>query len=225
MMGVMDTTVRTRSMRALGAILAVTVALVCGPSAGVAQAAAAIPVGEVISIGDPHALRNIDLYVDPLCPFSGLMIQEQGAEIGQRIEAGTLHVNLRLVSFLEKYSASGTYDSRAIYAAFVVAGQSQSSDITWRFVQQIFSAEQQPEEGGATDLSNDQLAALAAGVGAPQPALDLIRIGLPIGHDARVIAANNLALLHQFPEPAVPLVVIDGQPVDGTSEWLGQVAG
>lgn len=224
--GAMNATVVTRPMRAFGAILAVLVAvLLWGPSAGIAQAASATPAGDVISIGDPDALGQIDLYVDPLCPFSGQMIQEQGEEIGRRIEDGTLHVNLRLVNFLEKYSASGTYDSRAIYAAFVVAGHSQSSDVTWHFVQQIFSAEQQPEEGGSTDLSNDQLAALAAGVGAPPSALDLIRIGLPIGYDARVIAANNLVLLQQFPEPGVPLVVVAGQPVDGQSDWLERMAG
>lgn len=224
--GAMNAIVMTRPMRAFGAILAVLVAvLLWGPSAGIAQAAAATPAGDVISIGDPDALGQIDLYVDPLCPFSGQMIQEQGEEIGRRIEDGTLHVNLRLVNFLERYSASGTYDTRAIYAVFVVAGHSRSSDVTWRFVQQIFSAEQQPEEGGPTDLSNDQLAALAAGVGTPPSALDLIRIGLPIGYDARVIAANNLVLLQQFPEPGVPLVVVAGQPVDGQSDWLERMAG
>lgn len=225
MMGVMDRTWVNQPMRAAGAILAVVAALLLAPAAGFAHAAVAAPAGDVISIGDPHAVGQVDLYLDPLCPFSGQLIQEQGDDIGQRIENGSLHVNLRLVNFLEKCSASGTYDSRAIYAAFVVAGQSQSSDVTWRFVQQIFSAEHQPHEGGSTDLDNNQLADLAAGAGAPPAALDLIRIGLPIGYDARVIAANNLALLQQFPEPGVPLVLIDGQPIDGNSDWLGQVAG
>lgn len=204
-------------MRALGLILGMLAALLWAPIAGVAQAAVATPAGDVISIGDPHALGQVDLFLDPLCPFSGQLIREQGDDIGQRVENGSLRINLRLVNFLEKYSASGTYDTRAIYAAFVVAGQSQTSEVTWRFVQQIFSAELQPHEGGATDLDNNQLADLAAGVGAPPAALDLIRIGLPIGYDARVIAANNLALLQEFPEQGVPLVVIDGQPVDGNS--------
>ena len=97
----------------------------CGPTAGVAHAAVAAPAGDAISIGDPDALGQVDLYVDPMCPFSGKMVRAQGDEIGQRIEAGTLHVNLRFVDFLDKYSASGTYDSRAIYAAYVVADQSR----------------------------------------------------------------------------------------------------
>jgi protein-disulfide isomerase len=199
--------------------------LMCGPTAGVAHAAVAAPAGDAISIGDPDALGQIDLYVDPLCPYSGKMVRAQGGEIGKRVEAGTLRVNLRFVDFLDKYSASGTYDSRAIYAAYVVADQSRSSDITWRFVQSIYSADQQPKEKGPTDLSNDQLADLANRVGAPQPAQDLIRVGLPIGHDPRAVAANNLTVLHQFPKPGVPLVVINGQPVDGESEWLAQLPG
>lgn len=214
------------TMRALGAVLGVIAALLmCGPTAGVAQAAVAAPAGDVIAIGDPHALGVVDLYVDPMCPFSGQMVQEQGDDIGQRIENGMLRVNLRFVNFLDKYSASKTYDIRATYATFVVADQSRSSDTTWRFVQQIFSAEQQPQEGGPTDLDNNQLAELANRVGAPPPAQDLIRLGLPIGYDARAIAANNLALLRQFPEPGVPTVVINGQPIDGNSDWLDQLPG
>jgi protein-disulfide isomerase len=195
----------------------------CGPTGGVAHAAVAAPAGDVLSIGDPDALGQIDLYVDPLCPFSGKFVRAQGDEIGKRVEAGTLRVNLRFVDFLDKYSASGTYDSRAIYAAYVVADQSRSSDVTWRFIEAIYSAGLQPKEGGPTDLSNDQLADVANQVGAPQLAQDLIRIGLSIGFDPHVVAANNLVVLHQFPEPGVPLVVINDQPVDEDSDWLAQL--
>lgn len=225
MMEAMDGIRVKRTVRALGAVLGVIAALLmCGPTAGVAQAAVVAPAGDAIAIGDPHALGVVDLYVDPMCPFSGQMVQEQGDEISQRIENGMLRVNLRFVNFLDKYSASKTYDIRATYATFVVADQSRSSDVTWRFVQQIFSAEQQPEEGGPTDLDNNQLAELANRVGATPPAQDLIRLGLPIGYDARAIAANNLALLRQFPEPGVPTVVINGQPIDGNSDWLDLLA-
>jgi hypothetical protein len=117
------------------------------------------------------------------------------------------------------------YDSRAIYAAYVVADSSRASDITWRFVQLIYAEDQQPQEEGPTDLSNDQLAELANRVGAPQLAQDLIRIGLPIGFDPHAIAANNLTALRQFPEPGVPLVVINGRPVDGNSDWLADLPG
>lgn len=211
-------------MRFAAVVLVMMTALLVGfPSVGTAHAAAAAPAGNAISIGDSDALGQIDLYVDPLCPYSGEMIRAQGADIGRRIESGSLHVNLRFVSFLEKYSASGTYDSRAIYAAYVVADQSRASDTSWRFVERIFAADQQPQEGGATDLSNDQLADLAVNVGAPQTAADLIRAGVPLGYDPHGIAAANFAQLREFPEPGVPLVVINGQPVDGESDWLARL--
>jgi protein-disulfide isomerase len=224
MMGAMDGTRVKPTMRALAAVLGVVAALLmCGPTTGVARAAGAAPAGDAIALGGPHALAVVDLYVDPMCPYSGQMVQEQGEEIGQRIEDGTLRVNLRFVDFLDKYSVSKTYDIRATYATYVVADQSRSSDVTWRFVRQIFSAEQQPQEGGPTDLDNNQLAELANQVGAPPAARDLIRLGLPIGFDARAIAANNLALLREFPEPGVPTVVIDGAPVDGNTDWLDRL--
>ncbi|WP_423488241.1 thioredoxin domain-containing protein [Mycobacteroides sp. PCS013] len=200
-----------------------TAVLVLGPNAGLAHAADASPAGDVLSLGDPAAPGQIDLYLDPLCPYSGKMVQSQGEEIGRRIESGKLHVNLRFVDFLDKYSASGTYDSRAIYASFVVADQSRSSDITWRFIREFYAKDQQPEEEGDTDLSNDQLAGLAARVDAPQSAQDLIRVGLPVAFDARAIAANNLPLLRAFPKSGVPMVVIDNQPVDGESAWLDRI--
>ena len=200
-----------------------TAVLVLGPNAGLAHAADASPAGDVLSLGDPAAPGQIDLYLDPLCPYSGKMVQSQGEEIGRRIESGKLHVNLRFVDFLDKYSASGTYDSRAIYASFVVADQSRSSDITWRFIREFYAKDQQPEEEGDTDLSNDQLAGLAARVDAPQSAQDLIRVGLPVSFDARAIASNNLPLLRAFPKSGVPMVVIDNQPVDGESAWLDRI--
>ncbi|BBZ28119.1 hypothetical protein MMAD_24140 [Mycolicibacterium madagascariense] len=222
----MTATLAHRPLRALGAALAVlAVLLVCGASGGVARAAVAAPAGNVLSIGDPDALGQIDLYVDPLCPFSGRMVQTKGAEIARRLAAGTLRVNLRFVDFLDKRSASGTYDDRAIYAAYVVADQSRSSDTTWQFVERIYSKDLQPKEKGATDLGNDQLAQVADTVGAPPQAGNLIRVGLPIGYDARAIAAANYDALHQFPKPGVPLVVIDGQPVDGESDWLARLPG
>jgi hypothetical protein len=192
---------------------------------GVASASVAAPSGDTVSVGDPNALGQIDLYVDPLCPYSGKMVRSQGAEIGKRIEDGSLRVNLRFVNFLEKYSASGSYDARAIGATFVVAGQSGSSSVVWGFVQQIFSGENQPHEGGSTDLSNDQLAGLAASVGAPPLAADLIRAGVFPGVDPQAIAASNLAVLHTFPEPGVPTVVLGGEPLDGESDWLARLPG
>nr|WP_293019561.1 hypothetical protein [Mycolicibacterium sp.] len=112
-----------------------------GPIAGQAHAAAAAPAGDVISIGDPHALGQIDLYLDPICPFSGKLIRSDGEELGRRIDNGALRVNVRFVNFLEKYSASGTYDRRAIYAAFVAAGESKSS-VTLGVVRRGVSAQQ-----------------------------------------------------------------------------------
>lgn len=213
-----------RPRRTLAVLALLVTLLMCGPT-GIAQAAQAAPAGDALSIGDPDALGQIDLYVDPMCPFSGKFVRAQGDEISKRVEIGTLRVNVRFVAFLDKYSASGTYDIRAIYAAYVVADQSRSSDVVWRFIEAIYAKGTQPKEGGDTDLSNDQLADIANQVGAPQLAHDLIRVGLPIGFDPHMIATNNLDALHQFPEPGVPLVVINGQPVDEDSAWLTQLPG
>ena len=65
------------------------------------------------------------------------------------------------------------------------------------------------------------------------PAGDAISIGDPnaLGQidlyvdPLRAIAASNLTAPHQFPEPGVPLVVIDGAPLDGESDWAARLPG
>ena len=37
--------------------------------------------------------------------------------------------------------------------------------------------------------------------------------------------ANNLVALHKLPDPGVPRVVINDQPVDEDSDWLAQLPG
>src|ERR1700733_7576307 len=99
-----------RSIRRHVAILGLMAALLTWGPIGIAHAAVGAPAGDAISIGDPNALGQLDLFVDPLCPYSGNLIRTKGDELGKRIEAGALRVNLRFVDFLDKYSASGTYD-------------------------------------------------------------------------------------------------------------------
>ncbi len=51
----------------------------------------------------------------------------------------------------------------------------------------------------------------------------MIKLGLPIPFDGHAIAANNLPLLRQLPDSGVPMVVIDGESVDGNSDWLDRL--
>nr|MDT0525832.1 hypothetical protein [Streptomyces sp. DSM 41633] len=76
------------SMVVATALILLAAVVMWGPGAGRAYAAQASPAGDALSIGDPAAPGQIDLYLDPLCPYSGKMIRDQGAEIGRRIEAG-----------------------------------------------------------------------------------------------------------------------------------------
>ena len=46
-----------------------------------------------------------------------------------------------------------------------------------------------------------------------------------MGYDPQAIAASNLAVLHTFPEPGVPTVVLGGEPLDGESDWLARLPG
>ncbi|MEU1981957.1 thioredoxin domain-containing protein [Nocardia sp. NPDC019395] len=136
-----------------------------------------------VRLGLPDAPKTLEIYEDPICPGCGNLEHLYGQELSQKIDEGKLAVRYRFVNFLDPKSAAGDYSTRATAALQCVA-DSGSGVVFSKFHETLFTT-RQPEEG--SDLSDDELATIAAEAGAPASAGDCITTG------ARVEAARTQA--------------------------------
>ncbi|NNG35876.1 DsbA family protein [Nakamurella aerolata] len=119
-----------------------------------------------IAVGKPD--RRITIYQEPMCPPCGEFQQRWGADIDAAIDAGTLRVDLVTMTFLDSQSSSGDYSTRAATALLAVAtAAGDRPGVVQNFEAALFSPDVMPSEGGGTDLSSDELAALAVEAGLP----------------------------------------------------------
>lgn len=177
-----------------------------------------------VSHGDPRLA--IDIYQDALCPICSEFESRNGRQIAQAVDDGLVAVRYRMVDFLNSASASGTYSTRAYAAMLSVAVHDGGRPgVFARFYAALFDAENQPGETGPSDLSNDDLAALAAGAGASEAAQRDIAGGAQSDR-AAVDARDNLASLKAVAAtagrgPGTPTVALDGAPVaTNAAGWL-----
>ncbi|WP_244431679.1 DsbA family protein [Segniliparus rugosus] len=195
------------------------------PPADLGPAPAAV-LEEVLQIGDPEALRPIDLYLDFIDPNCATLIQLFGEEMRKQIEARKLVVNLRLVSYLDPYSASASYSSRALIAAYLVTGESQTADMAWKFVRRLFDKDIQPHQGALKDLTDQELADIARQVGAPESAAQFIATGQDRENvDSHQIHLRNMARMSGQGGRGTPWATFMGHPfvLDADGQWLNQL--
>lgn len=135
----------------------------------VADETGGIPVGtggvagvDVPASGADTAVPRVDLYVDLMCPVCNRFEQTNALDIDGLREAGTIAVYYHPVSVLDRYSKGTKYPTRAASAVAVVADQDPSHML--QFINALYA--NQPEEG-TPGLSDDEIAAIAVGVGVP----------------------------------------------------------
>ncbi|MGL6234883.1 MAG: hypothetical protein ACRC20_06020 [Segniliparus sp.] len=195
------------------------------PPAAQTPAPAAV-VDEVLQIGDPEALRPIDLYLDFIDPNCATLIQQLGEEMRKQIEDRKLVVNLRLVSYLDPYSASASYSSRALIAAYLVTGEAQTADLAWKFVRRLFDTDVQPHEGALKDLTDQELADIARQAGAPESAADFVATGQDRANvDSHQIHLRNMTRLSGLGGRGAPFATFMGRAflLDADGDWLNKL--
>lgn len=197
---------------------------------GPPPAPAAVPSAvreEVLQIGDPEAYRSIDLYLDFIDQSCAQLVQLFGEEMRKQIEDRKLVVNLRLVSYLDPYSASSSYSSRALIAAYLVTGESGTADIAWKFVRRLFDTDVQPQQGALKDLTDQDLANIAHQIGAPDSATEFIATGQDRANvDSHQIHLRNMGRLTGLAGQArTPVATYRGHPfsLDTGGTWLAQL--
>lgn len=184
------------------------------------------PAGVItVSRGNPGLV--LDVYEDALCPICAEFESRHGTQISEAVDAGLVAVRYRMVDFLNAASASGTYSTRAYAALISVAiHDGDRPGVFTEFRAALFR--HQPAENGLSDLSDSDLSALAAGVGASAVAQQEIANGAVVA-TAKVDADSNMESLKLVAAsvgrgPGTPTVAVDGRPI-ATNEagWLADL--
>ncbi|WP_188828057.1 DsbA family protein [Nocardia camponoti] len=178
----------------------------------------------VIRVGKPDAAVTIEMFEDPLCPACGALERVYGQEIAKKMDEGKLAVNYHLLTFLDPQSKSKDYSTRASAANLCVA-QGGSGPVYSAFHSTLFTTKQ-PEEGGAPDLDNAALAAIAKESGAPESVATCITSGAQLATAKAADHSGQQDLSKRLDgQVATPSVFQGTTRIDTKDEnWVNKVA-
>ncbi|MCF6744710.1 disulfide bond formation protein DsbA [Blastococcus sp. KM273128] len=196
---------------AVAALLAVAIALVVvvqssrTSSAGAAVPANTVQGGTAIAVGDAGAPVTLDVYEDFQCPACAEFETRSGTTLAELAADGSAQVVHHPMAFLDRAS-SDRFSTRALNAAGVVV-DAAGPEAYARFAGLLYA--RQPAEGGA-GLSDDELIALAAEVGASGPAVE--RGIRELVYEDWTRTATDRASRDGVNQ--TPTVLLDGLPLD-----------
>lgn len=162
-----------------------------------------------VLVGDADAPKSLVIYEDFQCPACEAFEAAYHQKIRDAVEAGSVNVEFRIVSFLDRASLN-EYSSRAANAALVVLDQA-GTDEFWTFHDLLYA--DQPREG-TEGHDNDELIDLAVEAGADR---DLVEEGIEDGwFDQWVVNATDE--MSKAGVSSTPTVLVDGE--QATQETL-----
>lgn len=170
--------------------------------------------GAVVTAGTGRA--SIDVYEDFLCPNCERFEQRDGPAITTALNGGQLTVRYHTIAILDRSSDPAGYSTRAANAALCAA----AVGVFPTYRAKLFA--EQPVEGSA-GLSDDQLVALGAQLGATGDFATCVTTGAHAKdvtvETAKAITDAGLLTNGQF---GTPTVAASGRKIDiNDSSWLG----
>jgi serine/threonine protein kinase, bacterial len=157
-----------------------------------------------VFVGSSAALATIDVFNEPICPPCGSFIRSNAADIDTAVNNKKLAVRYHLLDFLDDKSHSQNYSTRAVAATYCVAGQNNAKIYT-DFYSGLFTSDFQPQEGGAEDRTDSELAQLAKTVGADADVIACVKSGHDVGM-GKTKSANGYATLSGLNANSTPFV-------------------
>jgi serine/threonine protein kinase, bacterial len=157
-----------------------------------------------VSVGSEAAPITIDVFNEPMCPPCGSFIRSFATDIDTAVNNKKLAVRYHLLNFLDDKSHSKNYSTRAVAATYCAAGQNDPKVYT-AFYSGLFASSFQPQEGGAEDRTDSELAQLAKTVDADANAIACIKSGDEVS-TAKAKAASAATSLSGFNASGTPFV-------------------
>lgn len=215
------------------AIIAVGVTLTAkktakqGSGYGVSTATTASVADDgIITVSNGSSDLVLDIYEDALCPACAQFEHQFGDQVAQALDQGDLTVRYRMVDFLNGYSHSGDYSTRAFAALLAVAKvDGDQPGVFMKFHTALYDPDNQPKEHGSSDLSNAELASLAGANGASEEAQKEISDGAEVDA-AKTAAQSNIKGMDDASAKAgvgagTPTVAKDGVRISTADvDWL-----
>ena len=170
---------------------------------------------------------TIDVYQDALCPICQQFEHQYGQQIAQEVDQGKLQVRYHMVTFLDTSSASKTYSTRAAAALLCVGADTAAPKGTFlKYLTHLYADDTKPEEGGSSDLSNQQLADLAKGDGATTTAVSCVSSGSNVALATSTNTTNQTEMQNATGAVQTPTVLHGGTPLDfNPTDWLTKLIG
>jgi serine/threonine-protein kinase len=177
-----------------------------------------------VSIGSEAAPTTIDVFNEPMCPPCGSFIRSYASDIDTAVNNKKLAVRYHLLNFLDDKSHSKNYSTRAVAATYCVAAQNDPKVYT-AFYSGLFASDFQPQEGGAEDRTDSELAQLAKNVGVDASPIACIKSGDDVG-TAKAKAASAATTLSGLNASGTPFVWDGKQAVNYQDQgWLRRLIG
>ncbi len=157
-----------------------------------------------VYVGSSAAAMTIDIFNEPICPPCGSFIRSNASDIDTAVNNKKLAVRYHLLNFLDDKSHSKNYSTRAVAATYCVAAQNDPT-VYADFYSGLFASNFQPQEDGAEDRTDGELAQLAKTGGADAGVITCIKSGDDLG-TAKTKAANGYATLTGLGANSTPFV-------------------
>ncbi len=187
---------------------------------GAAATAQVMVTNGVVRVGAANAPVTLNVFEDFTCPICGQFEGVYGQQLAQSLDQGKVAVNYHMLDFLNNRSASKDYSTRAAGAALCVAGDGTGSAFS-KFHSALFAPATQPKENSGTDLSNTQLAKVAADAGASPAAQQCISSGAQVAAAATAAQAGQSALAASGNPVATPTILEGTTKIDiNNRNWL-----
>ena len=179
----------------------------------------------IVRVGPADAKVTLDAYEDALCPNCAAFESRFGEQIAQALDEGRFAMRYHMLDFLNQSSASGDYSSRAAGALLCVASDGDGSAFP-AFHTAVFDTANQPKERSGSDLSNEQLAAIAKDAGASDAAQQCISSGSSTDTARSASEASQAQLQADGQQVSTPTVLNGKEKIDvfNNQDWVSQVS-
>ena len=155
--------------------------------------------------GKPNdGAKNVQVYLDFMCPYCGQFEDLNAADLAELREAGEINVTYHILANLDRLSMGTAFSTRSANAAVTVA--SDAPEYFVPFIEGMFA--NQPAEN-TEGLSDEEIATIALEAGVPQEVVDTFADGTYVEWTG---VASQQA--QRDGVPGTPAVFLDGKQID-----------